>query len=417
MKDIIEQMLKMNDIYFRLRLKERKIYKNGGKILELNSKKMLPSVSRISLNSKAVKYENFEEIKTNLVNTVGELIDFGYELSLEKVVFSHSSIRTEDGIKKFEEVVEKLKTKYNNFSIENEDTLKPKIVFDKPLNLNQYKDLLETWKDIILMTINNDGICHMVKVKIKLKEPKNLTKIINKTENYINVCLKILENYEKYIETKNDGIPNNEKSFQQEIMNVLNDNHSKISRKNILNAKNSPFKSDFIPFELEWVEKEDNARIDAVFLATNKIILCEVKYNEGVIGKENGLHKHLDDLYMIIKNKDKKEKMIKNIINKAIERKNILNEYGISYDVNLDEEKTTVEYLIICGYSGNKEIVLKELDRVCNHKHKFSDELNYWNKKVPIKTDLTVNEYILNMKECSTNIYIVDSEFKEFAKY
>ncbi len=365
--------IEKSEIFMRLREDEVLVYKNGGKILDVTKTTFKPSRERISLNDAFVKNKGIKKVIEKIDVFAKEIMSYGFgiKLSTNKIVLEYSNdddkykVEREKVLKKVKEIIE------NKYECDISYGEK-KVVFSLKENLDfsingVYLKFLKVWKKLIDST-SIYGVCKKIGVNISITSNNSVCEeIINCSEEefmlFIDVLGDISKNYETYVYSSGGGVPQTEKAFQQKIMNILNDNHDSIKKEKIINCPNSVFTKNTIPFEMEWVEDSVKARIDNIFLEGDKVVLCEVKYNESVIGGTNGIHKHLDDLYKLFSN-DKKKNAFVNRINKCIkERFNILKEFGFEYDILPRYEK--FEYLILCGYgNGKKEVVNDELKRV-----------------------------------------------------
>lgn len=421
---ILKLMLDKKETYLRIREDELIVYKNGGKMLRQTKNDIEIFPNRLKLNRTAVKSDIIDNIINDITILVGELIDLNYQIKLKKIELKKSKKFEIGSQDEFNDILEEVRGILEANSNElNHVIVKTSgnILVDSSIEFKtkeEYKDFLEIWKKLIDKTVDKKGICNMISVDIDIKGKLNecdFKKIIDLSE-------KMLINYDNYRHEKTDGIPNDEKAFQQKIMDIVNNNHSTINKEHLYENKTlSPFNKDIEPFELEWVEENGNikARIDNIFFdkEKNKIILCEVKYNEGVIGGTNGLHKHLHDMQYILLDEKRKSKFIQKIV-KCVKYRNIV--LNKNYQLN---ENCEIECWIICGYEKNKQSVVKdELDKICANNQLISDkskEAKVYLEKTKQVNPNNIKGYIGNLEEleCPITIYMVDEELEEFESY
>lgn len=422
--EIFKLMLDTKERYLRIREDELIVYKNGGKMLRQTKNDIELFANRLKLNRTAVKSNDINKIIEEISSLVGELINLNYKIKLRKIKVIKSKNFKKESQFEFDEILNTVRKKIQDYSETlNWGTIKESgnILVDSSIEFKtqeEYVDFLKIWKELIEETVDKKGICNMISVDIHI-EGKLIEVDVKKL---IDLSERILTIYDSYRHEKTDGIPKDEKAFQQKLMDIVNNNHSTIKKEYLYeNKTQTPFNKDIEPFELEWVEESGaiKARIDNIFFdkEKNKIILCEVKYNEKVIGGTNGLHKHLHDMQYILVDENRKSKFVQKIIKWARYRNVVLNK---KYELN---KNCAIEYWIICGYEELKKDWVKiKLDKVCDNNQLISNKSkkdNQYLEKTKKVNQNNVKGYIseLTRLECPVKIYMVDEKFEEFKEY
>lgn len=235
-------------------------------------------------------------------------------------------------------------------------------------------------------------------------------------------------------EDKEEYIDNNEKIYQQLLMNKMFD---KNEREQLFKVDNCPFK-DSNAYEMEYnlydanrtnrKQKTKKGRVDNIFISGNKILFTELKYDEKVIGGTNGIHKHLIDL---INGFEKNDEALSEIYDYVCDYNDVLTyindkeEYIIKNVKRFNDKEVEKEFIIICGYSNSKrDVVYNELERVYpltgkNAGVEKSYEIFLDNKKINLE-DMTTEWLISLLKNryhCETKIFIVDNNYTKFEIY
>lgn len=225
---------------------------------------------------------------------------------------------------------------------------------------NHLKSITEERKYTGLKSLELDIKCELV----------DFAKMLENFEQFNAVMKKAIEVYalkpEKIVKTDfSNTREDSEKAYQQKLMLVLNNNQAK---RKIVGEKNSPFDEIDLPFEMEYViypspkkkttnSKREQAnrkgRLDNIVISaeTETLKLIEIKIDSDVIGKTNGIHKHLLDLANCVQ---KNPNFVKEILEHARTRKEILtatNVQGDNFAVPNTFQK--IEYCIICGYTDD----------------------------------------------------------------
>jgi len=320
-KEFIQRYLNKKGYFYRLRGKPGKeqmlVYYHGVKILELNGgKTLVPSIQFYLPNSKNNAPENVpEQAMQDYINMIGDNAPF--EIYHKGEIYSD----------------------YKEF-----------YCYCKTLNSKAKESVRFIGKDISNIT------------------KKELEKIEEILERRIRVYSNEEQNEKDFGPTTKDANGKEEKIYQLDLMNILNNSKEK--------AKILPspvFKDTTVPLEMEYGiqtserKKRINisipeGRIDNVCIDGDTVNLVEIKIGTKVIDGANGIHKHLLDIaYCCKKHSIIQLQDFKQLIQ---ERNAILESYQLENPINPNVEK--LEYNIICGYKDQreKEAVEKLLEEI-----------------------------------------------------
>ena len=234
----------------------------------------------------------------------------------------------------------------------------------------------------------------------------------------------VIENDEKdFALTRTDS----EKEFQQRLFSLM---QTKDKRINMANRKNSPFRLNDMPFELEYtmyasikdmVEDNDSfsdeqeeyiggersrsnkkGRIDNIFIdyesSPQRVKFVELKMDDGVIGGTNGLHKHLLDMANCLMKNNKFKEEFTRIVNT---RDEILKDAGIIIESHPRlETDFQISYDIICGYSEKesaRDYVIEAIESIKDKK--ITDEA-----VILKRSKLSLESYPVDLKTARENL-------------
>jgi len=362
-----------SEFVFRVRGDKNIVYYNGIKAFTIdkyykNDIKLSLFEETFKCNPTAIK--NLEitplEYKKQLENLcmsedgISKICNF----LMTKITFEISSLYDYNKIiKKINAFIEKYSNLFNKnakekivkniedeiFRIEKEAKLKNKnikdikrkkivISFEKVDNV---KDIINIQFDFLNMLILEDNkllqsTIKSIKFDYKIKDKKENK--ANQTKQDIDKNLKIFINAIKNTIDNYNGKDGLEKKYQHQFM--LSKKTNKLFKTLKENKNVFPFEQEYYIIEKDnkkYFKKMDgNGRIDAIYLGleNNKvkdIYLIELKVNENVVGGENGVHKHLDNIRDLFDEKNNKAKDIffENILKRFKTRMEILENNNI----------------------------------------------------------------------------------------
>ena len=371
----------------------------------------------LSFNLKRIEFQMskntylFDEVLNNFKNEIKEYIAKGYTDGVVK-----SEIK--NGRKNKTEVY------YIDFNFNNEmkdevlnDMLEIEYSFIRNFKLDKKNEEPYIIKKVAFVYDKNN-----VKKSEGLKDQKQELERINKFNNSIKNSI---EQYEKL--TKEEL----EKKYQHHFM-ISNNTLGKLDS----------FK-DLYRFEEEYYtdesnsKEEDRGRVDCVFLKIDDdiltdIYLIELKVNESVVGKSNGIHKHLIDVEKLLSNETKKHNFIEKLYErvsfrrkiegltplkelKKEEQKDFYNKINfhfytvISFTDNILEKSNKIDFGKLRKHINDVTSLLKVFD---NEKYIISNKLNKENKnekcqKLPYKSEVLQNHMcrLNDIYNCDTRIY------------
>lgn len=488
-ENLLKKYLKNPKFEIRIRGKEElnvKVYYNGIKYFDYENGKFKLNEAVFLPNNKNRKNLEMNKIPKKVQEAVEEIesLDFKFTVGEEiegiqgKNIYLPYKVRkkTTETIKKElelewkEKYFKKLIVKrvenedYNGyfFCIEEQNTIE----FNKLYNLLLtgykkcpsikfyanlvYEDILKI-KNAPTITSKTCGGGLENLVAFTIKDEKHFDDFFNQLDKIMQsrIDVYIGENKDKledYILTRKDS----EKSYQQKLMEIMNDRNSKKHlEKEIFDGENiEPFEMEYVIYAKGKNDKDVEARIDNLAVKNNVLVMLELKMGTKVISGTNGIHKHLLDLCNIFE----REKNILNQIAYHINQRNkILKDYEIDKKYRINEGKNIIlkgkEYYIICGYNKEKGIakeeIRKELDRIYNKTIKDVDlfktlqnskrskltedspTVKRFHKKLDEKYDenllnMTIPEYVQKLEnkyKCKAKIYLVNEEYTEFEEY
>ena len=408
-KDVKEFIKKLyeqysNEFVFRIRDGESIVYYNGIKAFTI--KKYYTKHIKLNLfeeifkcNPSAIsEYKNnLDKYKETLKNTCTNKngIASVCKFKMGKISFEISSNFEEEKInKRLDEFCEKysdlfdsnrikksVKTEINRIkkeSISNNKEIKDiernkiELIFNTPLtDANQ---IIEVQFDFLNHMIIDEG--NILKETIKSIDfnYKVYSDIKNATNDEIDIFISsikdAIENYK--------GSDELEKKYQHQFM--LSANTKKLFQ--IVNNKNVSSKEDkiFSPFEEEYYIKEDfsksyfkkmdgNGRIDAIYIGekgskVTDIYLIELKVNENVVGGNNGIHKHLDNIRDLFRDEEGRKLFFKTILNRYEIRNQVLIDKNYTIENKDSLNGITYHFYTVIGFSdmpkminGQKELI------------------------------------------------------------
>lgn len=432
------------NVYLRIRgTKEKpeiKVYYKGIKLCDYFNGKIILNVSLILPNNsnaldlmelacqnKIELIKPYKQVKKDY-EELGN-IGFKLEYANKKIILPLS--KGSNSSKLSEKNIEKIKEKLNNIIQTNDYELNKTGYSAQIIDLNDL-DLDKVFKLKILcytqtgykvkkengVYINDEkeetGF-QSLKVNFRFKEinfdysAKSFDTLMDIMKRRAEIYAGLAKTYENdFSKTRSDS----EKSFQQTLVSKMS---TKMGRKQMSKATNTPFSENDIPFEMEYtfyasnknlkketiknIDEENNeneiedeairsrgnkkGRIDNIFIdfENKKVKFIELKIDDGVIGGTNGIHKHLLDMANSLEKNTKFKKEFAEIVK---ERYEILTSFGIKeeYDINISnlfeklENGFNLSYDIICGYS-----ILDKKDAVKNRFNSIKD-LNILSKNV-----------------------------------
>lgn len=462
-KQVIKRYVGKKDYVVRIRVNKKNkkhkveivVYYEGRKSFEVKDNKLLlDGAYFFTKGNKKITHSMETEIacltKLGFSFKIGTKIDstnqyykdgYRYRIFVEPSSAKKGSKECYDNYKeeikeRMEVILEALKRYDNDFIYHYDNETNINSFYTKKVdNTINYFKLNELLKIGIDNTVKQKGI-----KKIKFNEKLVGSKKIYTEEEY-RIIDSIMENRIKTYnfgvlleEDKEEYIDNNEKIYQQLLMNKMFD---KNEREQLFKVDNCPFK-DSNAYEMEYnlyaanrtnrKQKTKKGRVDNIFISGNKILFTELKYDEKVIGGTNGIHKHLIDL---INGFEKNDEALSEIYDYVCDYNDVLTyindkeEYIIKNVKRFNDKEVEKEFIIICGYSNSKrDVVYNELERVYpltgkNAGVEKSYEIFLDNKKINLE-DMTTEWLISLLKNryhCETKIFIVDNNYTKFEIY
>lgn len=476
---IIKEYLTNEEWYLRIREKDNQIifYKNGRKIIELRNNNIYCSnIPMFVLNSKNIGLIDFEKEKDfkdkyviqKITQSIDELLEIGFEVKkcnnkkiIASIMLSNSKLNKTDEEKKelFKKMSlkleKKLKEQFKNddYSFEyNEKRINDKILVgreiesQKIIDEKSYIKYLELCKVCMDIT-NEDENFKQIKFNnsLAIKQEKfieNYKKIFEIFEDAVknyDVILKMNANKnkkitmeeleKKAIQAYNDE--SSEKIYQQKIINQFNKcTENKIS--GVKNCENIDGVANDESFELEYylydyINEKPNigtykGRIDCIFVRGTELILCEVKYDTGVIDGTNGIHKHLHDVNYCLDSKTKRDRALNQIKEYIKYRNQYINDIDKTIELENIKNIEKFKFVIICGYSSEskKEEVKNKIKEIYNLNFEEilkTKKVKKIKEKIKEGYNKSVNDYIVDMKTyCEVEIYVANDELSKIER-
>lgn len=438
------------------------VYYNGIKALEIEKKDneikdIIIKDNIYKINTTNVKNNSKEDI-INSIREVRKSIKDYLSFNLKRIEFQMSSNihLFDDAFNKFKnEINEYIEKGYTDCNIKNKLTGQNKDtkVYYIEFNVNN-KVIGDVLTEDILAEILEIEYCFIKNFKIneKKEEPYIVKKInfvyekskfvSNKKNNIfeesanIKLCVEKINNFNNSIKK---SIKEYEKLTKEEL--------EKKYQHHFMISKNTLGKLDFLKnlyrFEEEYYtdesnsKEEDRGRVDCVFLKVDKdiltdIYLIELKVNESVVGKSNGIHKHLIDVEKLLSNEVKKHNFIEKLYErvnfrrkieettplkelKKEERKDFYNKINfhfytiISFTENTLENSNKIDFVKLRKHVKEVTRLLKDFD---NEKYITNNKLSEENKneksqKLPYGSDVLKKHMcrLNDIYKCDTRIY------------
>lgn len=414
-----------NEFVFRIRKDKNIVYYNGLRAFTIN--KHYKKHIKLSLFEKTFKCnptaiseycQNIDEYKSNLQNmctdptAVAKICNFvmkkiTFEIS-GKFDVSEIDSHLDEFCKKYNNLFDsdKLKNIVNNEikRIETESVLNNKEIkeikrkkleleFTTPLTnakeiieiqFDFLKDMIINNKCILTNTIKSIGFDY--KIYSKEKYNKNCTK--DEIDIFISSVKKAIDNYKGHDEL--------EKKYQHQFM--LSDNTKKLFGKIDDNKKVYPFEEEYYiieDFSKSYFKKMDgNGRIDAIYIGekdgkVTDIYLIELKVNENVVGGNNGIHKHLDNIKDLFSEDNEKGRKLffKTMIERYENRNKLLIDKNYTVENKYSLSDITYHFYTVIGFSDMPKIIKGKKEIIPGY-----------SKKSPSHYDITI-ELLTKFKE------------------
>lgn len=390
-RDFLERYMEKEDFFYRLRGKKNQeqliVYYYGIKMFEVKDGVFYPTIKGFVPNSKNKFSENVPS----------------------RVLKDYESM-----------LVYKTKFKIHYNDIETDD----------------YEEFYQAAKS---MDSNQRSSVHFVGKEIKDMTLEELQIIEDVLSYRIKLYSNAIENYEGDFSPTTTEEGKREKIYQMKLMNLLNDRKKTCSF-------NAVFSKTSEPLEMEYGFKTDSkikslkrglfiplGRIDNIFVDGTTINMVEIKIGTSVLGKGNGIHKHLLDIAYCVENDIIAPSDFNAIID---DRASVLDNLGLENRITNHVEN--IEYTIICGYKNldertevekfihkiykkNMEQVLKMTESGRESKsEKIKDKISEMNQEYGDLMKLTIPELLdlLNDKlHVKTNIYLATDDYKKIDPY
>lgn len=325
MEKNIKKILENNDdnsFFVRIRT-------NNNKIIEENK-----IVEKTEITNSEVYYMGFKVLdKVGDNNIIDENESFKKFFRFNSTNINKSEIDPNELKKYFKTARKKF---YNKFVLES---ISFNFGTDEIITLKLKEAALEELNRYLKGPITKDykGTIINVKDNITLDEEYELAKILYKyyVRKKSNVFKEVRFNYNKDLKTFNrfdDDLKDRIKYITEGYERITKTElEKKYQHEFLIKVKELDYGKTLIPFEEEYNIEEEytnngdgKGRIDCIFYSLKEnvitdIYLIEIKINETVLGKENGIHKHLYDIKKIcenIKYDAFKEKIIERINNR-----------------------------------------------------------------------------------------------------
>ena len=347
-----------NDIAYYNGIKAFKVFRNDDKSIKITIPKDVYELN-------ATNVGNSKEKGIDIVKVINDLKNKYFDETLAEIIINkgpnsydkNNHLKTK---KAFENIKKSLGENLKYFENELNDDLVNKILDSFDNNKNSEIIKVSSYGEdlnVEFIFIENCGIKYGLAKPEFIYEKKVKEKTIEIEDLYKDTKSAI----EKYEECTRVNL---EKKYQHQF---------------ILGAHNSSL-LDMYPFEEEYYIKEKktgdnsndekNGRIDAVLYKRKEniledIYLIELKVNEKVVAKDNGVLTHLDDIKNLIINTDFNnidEKNFFYILKDRIEyRIKTLEDSNFEFANNKNEIDFKVHFYTIMGFTNNKESKQKVL--------------------------------------------------------
>ena len=393
-KEFIKVLYKKykNEFVFRIRDEENIVYYNGIKAFTI--KKYFKKHIKLNLfeeifkcNPSAIseykdnpdEYKNFFKKTCTNKDGIAKVCKF----KMEKLSFEISSNFDEQKIYKcldgFDEkyndlfdsngLKKSIKNEINrikNESVpnnnESEDIERNRIEIVFKNILTDANEIIDVQFDFLNCMIIDDG--SILKDTIKsidfnykiYSEIKNAT--IDEIDIFISSIKEAIENYR--------GSDELEKKYQHQFM--LSNNTIKLFMKIDDNKNISPFEEEYYikeDFSEEYFEKMDgNGRIDAIYIGekdskVTDIYLIELKVNENVVGGNNGIHKHLDNVKDLFSEDNEKGRKLffKTMLERYENRNKLLIDKNYTVENKDSLSNITYHFYTVIGFTDMPKVI------------------------------------------------------------
>ena len=405
-----------NEFVFRIRKDESIIYYNGLKAFTV--KKYRKKHIKLNLfeetfkcNPTAIKEycNNMDEYKATLqaICTAEEGIEKICNFEMNKISFEISAKFNEQKIYKnldtfykkhsnlfnyneakcnFKNEIRRIETESisNNKEIKEIKRNKIELIFNT--TLTDANQIIEVQFDFLNYMIINRGSI----LKDTIKDVEFGYKISSNTKTTTNNDIYIFISSIKNAIDNYKGHDELEKKYQHQFM--ISNNTKKLFELMDKNKNVSAFEEEYYIIEkfskTNFIKMDGNGRIDAIYIGEKEskvtdIYLIELKVNENVVGGNNGIHKHLDNIKDLFSedNKEGRKLFFETMLERYENRNKILidKNYIVKNKKNLED--ITYHFYTVIGFSDmpkiikNKKKLIPGYSKVENSHYDITTEL------------------------------------------